>query len=759
VTAVRVLFEDVIGEMARPPGPALQELDLPPPLGHALIVLMGRETMLTPPQHEALKQGVVTDSAHFLVSAPTNSGKTLIALLRIFGRLLQSGGRYVYVAPLKALAEQKVRELRNLASEIKVLGGRSIDVRISTGDYRVSEDFLDSPPDDAAEILVCTPERLAVMLRNPAYRAWAASVDTYVLDEFHILGQQNRGARYETMVTQLLLICPDSCLLALSATIGSISNVKRWLSQANYPLRLIDSRFRAPRLHRRLIQVPDKDDWIVEQANTVLCKPDKSLLVFVYRQDHADRLAKRISADVSEEGGIAAFHSAMPLKRKAEVLKAFDGGQTRVLVCTTSLAMGINSPATNVIVRDTVFFGHGRLSITDILQMTGRAGRGTDEGEAVVMFAANEQWESLASALESRQIDPVVPRLIPAPVIGRRRSTASSEAPRPLTTALLAEIGCRETVRIAELEAFISHTYSAVCHGIAPDDIHKSVQYLIDEKLAFRTDNSEDELSATKLGRTASHAGLSAESGALFGAFLRAMISLSEKEDLRESGRVSYTARLNAIDFLAICLAAYEARGFLGSGSLKADRVVVDEYIEALEPDDKPLLYLWRDAGSSMRPTRRLMATLRLSDTASGDVFWKLMYLSCALHDYSRSRLSVHDVADKWRLRIDLEGRLVPLVSWLLNALIHICTGTKCYRLDFMIPSMRELLRDLSVGGGLGKLLDLPGVGLRTVEIVREAGIGAYDDLSRVSADDLVALGIRRSSAIAIKRLVVRRGR
>ena len=431
MTPAKLVYEDMIGAAARPAGRTLSQLDLPSPLGAALVARMRADLTLTPPQEEALRQGVLTDMAHFLVSAPTNSGKTLIALLRIFGRLLRTGGRFVYVAPLKALAEQKVRELRELAEQISELGGKKIDVRISTGDYRISEDFLDSPPDEAAEILVCTPERLEVMLRNPDYRAWAASVDTFVLDEFHILGQQNRGARYETMVTQLLLICPGSCLLALSATIGSLDEVGRWLSQGNHPLRLVCSEFRAPCLRRRLVQVADKDAWILEQATAVLAGPERSLLVFVYRQGDAVRLAKRITGEFGQTGAVAPFHSALPLQVKNAALHAFHSGHTRVLVCTTSLALGINSPATDVIVRDTVFHGYGRLQATDILQMTGRAGRGSTEGSAVVLFSESEQWQPLATALETKQIDPLEPRLIPPTANSRKRREATEEAPVP----------------------------------------------------------------------------------------------------------------------------------------------------------------------------------------------------------------------------------------------------------------------------------------------------------------------------------------
>jgi replicative superfamily II helicase len=753
-----VRYADMIGQGERPPGPSLSHLELPWPLGEALMVHMRTDAVLTPPQDDALRQGVLTDLAHFLVCAPTNSGKTLIAVLRIFARLLRTGGRYVYVAPLKALAEQKVRELRALAEQIGELGGKNIAVRISTGDYRISEDFLDSPPDEAAEILVCTPERLEVLLRNPDYRDWAASVDTFVLDEFHILGQQNRGARYETMVTQLLLICPACCLLALSATIGSLEEVSQWLAQGNQPLRLVTSEFRVPCLRRRLLQVPDKDAWILDQAATVLSAPDRSLLVFVYRQNDVVRLAKRIATDFSDEAAVAPFHSGLPLQVKNEALQAFHSGRTRVLVCTTSLAMGINTPATDVIVRDTVFHGYGRLQVTDILQMTGRAGRGSTEGAAAVLFSEGEQWQALAAALEAKQIDPLVPRLIPPVTGSRKRREAAEDTPSALTTALLGEIGGKQSVRFPDLQAFISHTYSAVCHGVSATEIHASLQQLIAEKLVYRIENSEDEVAATKLGRTVSQAGLSAESGALMGAFLRSMISLSEKEAVREAGRASYLHRLKPFDFLAICLTAYEARALFASPSYKINREHVCAYIEALDPEDKPLMYLWRDPDSAAYPTRRLASTLRLSQQA-GEIYWKLMSMAAAMHDYSRSRHTVDEISSKWGLKVDLEGRLIPLVSWILNALVQVSTGSKCYRLDFLVPAMRALLRDLAVGGGFGRLLEVPGVGLATVEKLKGAGYSAVDQLESVTVGRLAEVGVRHSSAVAITRLLARRAR
>lgn len=757
-----VLYADVRGEVRPTKGTRLSTLALPEPLAGALVASMKQDLVLTPPQLDAIEQGVLTDACHFVISAPTNSGKTLVALLRIFARLLERGGRFVYVAPLKALAEQKLHEFKAIAAALASHGGRRIKISISTGDYRVSEDLPDSPPDEAAEVLICTPERLDVVLRDPRNHPWAASVDTYVLDEFHILGQPTRGARYEALVTRLLTVCPQSCLLSLSATIGSRDEVSRWLASANHPLTFIDSAFRAPRLHRTLLQVADKDAWILDHLRTAIASPVRSFLIFVYRQADATCLARKIGAAIADSGTrVAAFHSAVPLPVKKELLRDFQAGQLRALVCTTSLAMGINTPATEVIVRDTLFFGHGQLSTSEIVQMTGRAGRGDSDGHAYVLFGPQEAWQGLAMALESNAVEPLTPRLIPRREATRaRRRVATEEVPSPIASALLGEIAARSSVRRFELMNFVSHTYSAVCHGVALQDIDATLSHLVEDKLVYQVENSEDEVAPTRLGRTVSYAGLSAESGALFGAFLRSLITLSEKESQREHGKQTYLQRLRPMDLYAVCLASYEARrDVIDRASFKPSANALSEYVERLAPEDKPLLHLWRDPASGTYPTRRLLSTLRVQAKDERSAYIRLMSAAAALHEFGRSRKSAEEVARIWQLDLDLEGRLLPLIEWLLNGLARICTSDHCYRLDFLVPLIRSASLDLVSGGGFGVVLALDGVGLRTVDAIKRAGFRSLAEISAMPPEELERLPLNRKAMIAVRRFLRRQAR
>lgn len=108
--AYKLIYEDVVGAPSRPDGPRLADLAIPSSLRQALADDYGSEARLSPPQLWAIENGILTARASFLISAPTNSGKTLIAVLRMFASAIEKRSRHVFVVPLKALAEEKAEE-------------------------------------------------------------------------------------------------------------------------------------------------------------------------------------------------------------------------------------------------------------------------------------------------------------------------------------------------------------------------------------------------------------------------------------------------------------------------------------------------------------------------------------------------------------------------------------------------------------------------------------------------------------------------
>ena len=109
-------------------------------------------TELYPPQEDAVKTGLFDDKKSFLVSVPTASGKTLIAILAILSHISKHKTKVVYLSPLRALASQKFEEFKKLeALDL----GRKIKVAISTGDSNSSDNKLDD-----ADVIILTNETL-----------------------------------------------------------------------------------------------------------------------------------------------------------------------------------------------------------------------------------------------------------------------------------------------------------------------------------------------------------------------------------------------------------------------------------------------------------------------------------------------------------------------------------------------------------------------------------------------------------------------
>lgn len=754
---VEILYQDTVGARDRAPGIRLSEAGLDEELARALASVNGGDIILTPPQEEALRRGLLHENAHMLIAAPTNSGKTLIALMRLFHRLLSRGGRFVYIVPLKALAEEKTEELRAIASALQDEGGRTISIAASTGDYRLTEDFLDSPP-PGGEILVCTPERLEVILRNPDNAAWAAAVDTFVLDEFHLLGEGHRGARFETLVTRILSTCPGSTVLALSATVGGIDKLTEWLGSRGVPVEVIESTYRFPQLTRVLARTNDKDGYILDLAHRLACNEGFRLLAFVYRRSDAERLAARL-AEVYGQAEVTFFHAGLSLEARRELSAQFKGGVLRAMVTTSSLKMGINTPATHVVVRDVSFFGTGQLVPADVLQMIGRAGRGDAPGTGIVLCSEGENLARYETVFRSGELQPIPPQLIPLQN-PRFRRTIPQAALDPLRSAVLSEIArCGET-SVDQVVAFLGASYSARWHRVRAREIQDCLSYLEAAKLVYRVENRAAALGATKLGRTTAYTGLSAETGGMLGGFLRALIQLSQKVDVMPGGP-SLLQRLTPTDFLFLCAGCFEMRDRLVRiGTAQRRWEHVQGVVERLPPEEKPLVNLWRHPESGEHPTRRLLSSLKF-DVATQDaqaqqqVFQQLMTTSVMLLEHAQGRGATSEV-EYGVTQNEIEGRFVPTIIWLLNGLAQICSSRRCYRLDFLAIRIYELIEDLTLGASLGKLMAAPGFGRGSAEKLVRAGIRDLSDPRLTTAEVLTSLGLGRQQVATVLRTVRR---
>ncbi|MEM3102631.1 MAG: DEAD/DEAH box helicase, partial [Candidatus Caldarchaeum sp.] len=166
-----------------------------------------------PPQTEALEKGLL-DGKRLMVSTPTASGKTLIAMMAAYKHLVE-GGKVLYLTPLRALASEKLNEFSLF------LGGEFRAVA-STGDYDSADSWLES-----YDVIVATNEKADSLLRHRA--PWIEKISLLVADEIHLLGDSDRGPTLEMTLTRMLANNPEAQLLALSATAPNAQEIAAWL--------------------------------------------------------------------------------------------------------------------------------------------------------------------------------------------------------------------------------------------------------------------------------------------------------------------------------------------------------------------------------------------------------------------------------------------------------------------------------------------------------------------------------------------------
>ena len=194
----------------------IEKLDLP---SSALEFLKsGGLKKLYPPQTDAIKAGLLKGKS-ILVSAPTASGKTLIATIAIIGYLSNNKGKVIYLSPLRALAAEKFLEFKKLE---KISVGNKIKVGISTGDFDNVEKKLEKN-----NVLILTNEKMDSVIRHGA--EWIEDIGLVISDEVHLIGDDSRGATLEMILTQLKRLENRPQILGLSATITNSDEISDWL--------------------------------------------------------------------------------------------------------------------------------------------------------------------------------------------------------------------------------------------------------------------------------------------------------------------------------------------------------------------------------------------------------------------------------------------------------------------------------------------------------------------------------------------------
>ncbi len=338
----------------------------------------------------AQEQGwpAIASGEHTLIQAPTGSGKTLAAFLYGIDRLTPAPGeglRLLYVSPLKALNYDVERNLRGPLAGLR----SELAVAVRTGDTPQKERaaMLRRPPD----ILITTPESLFLLLTSQG-REMLRSVETLILDEVHAVAGTKRGAHLALSVERLQRLVGNPVQrIGLSATQRPLEEIGRFVAGAR-PIRLVDAGTRKELDLRVVVPVEDMRELAVgeehkegDHGGTMgssvssiwpsiypelleLVREHRSTIVFVNNRRLAERLALRLN-ELAEQEVARAHHGSIAREQRVEIEELLKRGDIPCLVATSSLELGIDMGAVDLVVQV-----ESPKSVARGLQRIGRAG-------------------------------------------------------------------------------------------------------------------------------------------------------------------------------------------------------------------------------------------------------------------------------------------------------------------------------------------------------------------------------------------------
>jgi ATP-dependent Lhr-like helicase len=339
-----------------------------------------------------------------LIQVPTGSGKTYAAVMGPLAELLAEAGwspdgggsppvglRLLYITPLRALSRDLAQAIR---APIEAMGW-PLDVAIRNGDtpsYQRTKQ-LRKPP----QILITTPESLALLLANPHATTFFQRLQTVVLDEWHELLGSKRGSQSELNLSWLRQLRPRLRTWALSATVGNPEEAAQAAVGAEAKARVITAPLARSTTIRSLL--PDSIDgfpWAGHlglrsyEALVAALEPGVSTLLFTNTRNQAERWHQCLRYACPEmEGVLALHHSAIDRSEREAIETGVKTGGLRWVVCTSSLDLGVDFQPVERVVQ----IGSAK-NLARLLQRAGRSGH-SPGGESQVLFMPTNALELL----------------------------------------------------------------------------------------------------------------------------------------------------------------------------------------------------------------------------------------------------------------------------------------------------------------------------------------------------------------------------
>jgi len=348
-----------------------------------------------PREHQLALLRKAREDRSALLIAPTGAGKTLAGFLPMLVELSDPplrakrsrGLHTLYISPLKALAVDIARNLETPVAEM----GLPVRIETRTGDTPVSRRQRQRryPPD----ILLTTPEQLALLLASDDAPYLFSSLKRVVLDELHALVTSKRGDLLSLGLARLWKLAPAVRSIGLSATVAEPEQLARFLvpqrDGASEAADIVVAGGAAPPIVE-MLDTRERLPWAGHTARHALAevydliKRHRTTLVFVNTRSQAEMLFQDLWR-INDDGlAIALHHGSLDVAQRRKVEDAMAAGRLRGVVCTSSLDLGVDWGDVDLVINIGAPKGASRL-----MQRIGRANHRIDVPSRAVLVPAN----------------------------------------------------------------------------------------------------------------------------------------------------------------------------------------------------------------------------------------------------------------------------------------------------------------------------------------------------------------------------------
>jgi ATP-dependent Lhr-like helicase len=346
-----------------------------------------------PRQHQLDLLAHAQDGKSTLLVAPTGAGKTLAGFLPSLVELSQQprnrpgGGLHtLYISPLKALAVDVARNLESPAAEMNL----RLRIETRTGDTSASKRARQRR--DPPQILLTTPEQLALLLASPDALTLFATLRRVVLDELHAMVTSKRGDLLALDLARLRSLAPAMTATGLSATVRDPDELRRYLVAQEGGAHLAELVTAPPGAPADLSMLDTRErlPWsghgayyaIHEVYETI--KTAKTALIFVNTRAQAEAIFQQLWCINDDNLPIALHHGSLDASQRRKVESAMAQGLLRAVVCTSTLDLGIDWGAVDLVINIGAPKGASRLT-----QRIGRANHRLDEPSRAILVPSN----------------------------------------------------------------------------------------------------------------------------------------------------------------------------------------------------------------------------------------------------------------------------------------------------------------------------------------------------------------------------------